>query len=284
MRFPFVFSFLIAAASLTAQVSTDTVFWNSGAPQQVLYYHSVKPGELSRAQMFQRGIRPGDEARIRDSVHLYDEAGVFLRTMSRDERTTPRSTALRAHQKKQDKDLLEFTPSSRHLEGRAGMVTRKKVRLPAGKKFSELRRLDNYPGIEILQTPADTNGMFTVKVRLPAGAATPKLRLDVGEETDWEKPFSLRGYHLNETDFKARTKLTDEQTWRAEGRDHLYLRLRSTEKLMHIYRDDELYTVVPVGRQLDEVRVAGLPVGKYLLEIIDLGTQAKRYYWLVTGR
>lgn len=282
---------LIAFISVSAQSPTDTVFWEGGAQKQVQYYSLKRPIDLSRAEMFMRGIHPGDEVvgiRVLDSVRVYDESGTYLKTMSglhwNSRNGTPRSDERDKGIRPKANEYLEAKPSAPYLEGRAGMLIRQKVWLPAGKNFEEVRRLDQHPDIEILKTPADTNGSFTAKIRLPAGASTPKLRLDVGEETYWEKPFSLRGYHLNETDFKRRDQLTEAQTWRAEGQQLLYLRLRSTEKLMHVYRDDEQYTVLPVGRQLDEVRIGILSPGKYLLEIIDLGTREKRYHWIVAGK
>jgi hypothetical protein len=270
---------------------TDTVFWERGTIQQVDHFSAVKSIDLSPAEMFQRGIRPGDpitEVRMTDSIRFYDETGTYLEIRVTSPKTgrygLPKGQYRRSSVTPKKEELLKHTTEVDYLEARAGMLIKRRVWLPAGKEFYEVRRLDEYPGIEILQTPADTSGSFTTKIRIPAGAATPKLRLDIGEKSDWEKSFSLHSYHLNETDFKLHDELTDEQTWRAGGRDRLYLRLRSTEKLMHIYRDGEQYKVLPVGRQLDEVRVGSLPAGKYLLEIIDLRSREKRYHWITTGK
>lgn len=171
-----------------------------------------------------------------------------------------------------------------YVEGRAGMLVRRKILQTAdGKRLKDIERLDDSPEIDLIENQEGENGEIIAKVRIPAGATQRKLVLDFGDGKKREKLYSIRGYHLNETDFKRKDQLTDEQVWRAEGQHYLYLRLRSTEKLLYISQGETRYQPVPVGRQLDEVYLKGLSTGKYLLEIVDLGTKEKRFHWLVVG-
>ena len=163
------------------------------------------------------------------------------------------------------------------------MLVRRKVLHPNSSESTGYKRLDDSPEIELVKQPDGENKEITAKVRIPAGATERKLILDFGDGKQWEKLYTIRGYHLNESDFRREDQLTEEQTWHAEGQHYLYLRLRSTEKLLYISQGETRYKPVPVGRQLDEVYLKGLSTGKYLLEIIDLGTKEKRFHWLVIG-
>jgi hypothetical protein len=82
-----------------------------------------------------------------------------------------------------------------------------------------------------------------------------------------------------EEDFLTDWDKAMENPWLVpDGREVLYLRLESTEKLMTIYRGDRPYKKVAVGRQLDEVSLLALPRGDFMLEVIDLVTGQKRYH------
>lgn len=284
---------LSCAGVLAAQTKTDTI-WNRNGTLNQLRYFSVRSVEtLTRAEQFQRGIAPGQAATILqlDSIRIFDEAGGSKVLKEPGQLGGPSAlpaargyrNEVAAAAKKREQANASSTATD-YVEGRAGMLVRRPIPQPAdGKSVKDIKRLDDSPEIELIENVEGGNGEIIAKVRIPAGTTRRKLRLDFGNNRSWEKLYTIRGYHLNETDFKRRNELTDEQTWRAEGRDYLYLRLRSTEKLMHIYLGEEQFKPLPVGRQLDEVYVGGLKVGKYLLEIIDLGSGEKRYYWVVVA-
>jgi len=259
----------------------DTTYGKLGRIKQIKFFKIIEVDSITKSV-----LGNSSPSRRLDSIRWHNDYGEYTRTQHYEKgnnisrstvprRVSPEELAARAWQGSMEPD---------YVEGRAGMRVERRVLLPMGHVFADARRLDKSPEIELkgMMHEGPLEG-FYAKVRIAPGSTNCKLRLDLGEKEAWEKLYTIRGYHLNETDFKRRDRLTDEQTWRAEGQEFLYLRLRSTEKLMHIYRNGEQYTVLPVGRQLDEVRVGGLPTGKYLLEIIDLRTQEKRYYWVVKG-
>lgn len=256
----------------------DTTYGKFGQIEQLRFYEVTEvetvPGKTSvRRQL--------------DSIRWHNEFGEYVTTkhFGKDGPKSYNSVRNRLNSQQRAELAWHKTAENDYVEGRAEMRTLRRAMLPPGKTLKSAHRLDESPELELISTGGEglAEG-FNVRVSIPAGATNRKLRLDLGEERVWEKPYTIRGYHLNETDFKRRDQLTEAQTWRAEGQEYLYLRLRSTEKLMHIYRDNEQYTVLPVGRQLDEVRIGALPAGKYLLEIIDLGTREKRYHWIVVGK
>ncbi|TXF90519.1 hypothetical protein FUA23_05310 [Neolewinella aurantiaca] len=285
MRCLLPFVFLAFTSALSAQSIADTVYSRWGQPESIRYYSLIDVEELSPAERFQRGIKPGDgteNIRQLDSIYVIDEdkAGTLFKGSEMHE--LPGAPARRAGNavKKAKKADSSFTATD-YVEGRAGMLVQRKVM--TGKSVEDIKRLDDSPEIELIDKMGAGKEAIVAKVRIPEGSTQRKLILDLGEGEKREKLYSIRGYHLNETDFKPEQELTEEQTWRAEGRNYLYLRLRSTEKLLYISQGETRYKPVPVGRQLDEVYLKGLATGKYLLEIIDLGTQEKRYHWLMIG-
>jgi len=256
----------------------DTTYGKFGQIEQLRFY------EVSEVE-----IVPGRTSvrRQLDSIRWHNEFGEYVTTkhFKEDDPRSYNSPQNRLSPQQRTELAWHKTAENDYVEGRAGMRTLRRAMLPPGKNLEEARRLDESPELELKSMSGQGLAeSFNVRVSIPAGSTNRELRLDLGEERVWEKPYTIRGYHLNESDFKRRDQLTEAQTWRANDQQLLYLRLRSTEKLMHVYRDDELYTALPVGRQLDEVRIGGLPAGKYLLEVIDLGTREKRYHWLVTGK
>ncbi len=284
LLFLLTFSF---AAGLSAQVRTDTIYDASGVLNQIRYSSSMDVDQMSKADRFMRGIRAGETVFQLDSIQLFKE-GESMTVTGETMKGIPRPGRLRAAytDPAAAEGMKEAKANDRYIrtdyvEGRAGMRVRRTV-LPVatGKSVKHLERLDDSPEIELIENPTGEDGDVKAKIYIPAGAVQRKLVLDFGDGKQWEKLYTIRGYHLNETDFKRENELSEAQTWRAEGRDYLYLRLRSTEKLLYISQGETRYQPVPVGRQLDEVYLKGLATGKYLLEIIDLGTKQKRYHWL----
>lgn len=282
---------------LSAQTKADTTYNRWGEPNQIRFSSVLDTREMSKSELFQRGLTSEnyDTVLRLDSIQLFDEKGEakMLKGRTMREITSPgaaTSTARRSYRdpvkeaaKKRDR-TNEISTATDYVEGRAGMLVRRHIPQPAkGKSVKDIKRLDESPEIELVKNLEGKNGEIIAKVSIPAGSIQRKLVLDFGDGGKWEKLYTIRGYHLNETDFKRQDELTDEQTWHAKGQHNLYLRLRSTEKLLYISQGKTRYKPVPVGRQLDEVYLKGLPAGKYLLEIIDLSSKEKRYHWLVIG-
>ncbi len=274
---------------LSAQIKTDTIYDRWGQLNQIRYSTKLDLAEKSKAYLFQRGIMAGQTVFELDSIRVFDKNGKSKMINDPLMLDPPKgvqgasaisirsSTAKKAAAEKYRANSI--STATDYVEGRAGMLVRRKI--PKGENVKNIIRLDDSPEIELIENMEGGNGDLKAKVYIPAGATDRKLILDLGDGKRWEKLYTIRGYHLNETDFKRKDQLTEAQTWRAEGQDHLYLRLRSTEKLLYISQGETRYKPVPVGRQLDEVYLKGLATGKYLLEIIDLGTREKRYHWMV---
>lgn len=287
MRCLFLLLAFTFAAGLSAQVKTDTIYNRWGELNQIRYSSKMNLAEKSKAYLFQRGIKADDTVFQLDSIQLIN--GEKTKTITGEEmKGIPKPGMFRGSYNipvkaatKKKASTNEISTATDYVEGRAGMLVRRSIPQPAaGKSIKDIKRLDDSPEIELIKSPTGESEDIKAKVYIPAGATERKLILDFGDGEKWEKLYTIRGYHLNETDFKRKDQLTDEQVWRAEGQDYLYLRLRSTEKLLYISQGETRYKPVPVGRQLDEVYLKGLATGKYLLEIIDLGTQEKRYHWL----
>jgi hypothetical protein len=281
MRCSLCFLALAFAAGLSAQMKADTVYSRWGQPETIRYYSLIDADEMTQAERFQRGIKRGAQVepiRQLDSI-LVLKGNVLFRgdEMHKLLGGSSRSAANRKVAKR--KPGIPDAPG--YIEGRAGMRVRRPVTHQVkGLNLEEIKRLDESPEIELIKNQEGETESLNAKIYIPAGATDRKLILDLGDGKKWEKLYTIRGYHLNETDFKRKDQLTEAQTWRAEGQDYLYLRLRSTEKLLYISQGETRYKPVPVGRQLDEVYLKSLATGKYLLEIIDLGTKEKRYHWL----
>jgi len=289
MRCLLLFLAFTFATGLSAQVKTDTIYDRWGQLAQIRYSSKMDLDTKSKSYLFQRGIRAGDIVFELDSVQLFKEGksmtikGEAVKGVPRpgELRSSYNSSVREASKKKVKANFL--STATDYVEGRAGMLVRRKVLHPNSSESTGYKRLDDSPEIELVKQPDGENKEITAKVRIPAGATERKLILDFGDGKQWEKLYTIRGYHLNESDFRREDQLTEEQTWHAEGQHYLYLRLRSTEKLLYISQGETRYKPVPVGRQLDEVYLKGLSTGKYLLEIIDLGTKEKRFHWLVIG-
>ncbi|MFT4752045.1 MAG: hypothetical protein ACI819_002502 [Neolewinella sp.] len=284
-------------SSLSAQTKADTTYNRWGELNQIRFSSTLDVTEMNKAERFQHGLMLNASETVweLDSIRLFDRKGrsKLLKGSKMNELMAPGNERglvkrsygdpLKVAAKKRDR-INEISTATDYVEGRAGMRVRRSIPQPAkGKSVKNIKRLDESPEIELIDNLEGENGKIIVKVRIPAGATQRKLVLDFGEGGKWEKLYTIRGYHLNETDFKRQNQLTGEQTWRADGRHHLYLRLRSTEKLLYISQGETRYKPVPVGRQLDEIYLKGLAAGKYLLEIIDLSSRQKRYHWLVIG-
>jgi hypothetical protein len=297
MRCLFLLLAITTTSILSAQTKMDTVYNRWGELNQIRFSSKLDVPEMSKADRFQRGINNnGGQATWQlDSIQMFNDEGkgktlkdpglMDFAAPDRSSKATGYSyrDPVKEAAKKRDR-ANEISTATDYVEGRAGMRVLRHIPQPAkGKSVKDIKRMDESPEIELVEDLEGKNGEIIAKVRIPAGATQRKLILDFGDEGKWEKLYTIRGYHLNETDFKGKDQLTDEQTWRADGRHHLYLRLRSTEKLLYISQGETQFKPMPVGRQLDEVYLKGLPVGKYLLEIIDLGSRQKRYHWLVIG-
>jgi len=231
--------------------------------------------EMSKADRFLRGIGPnvrvGAWERL-DSLMVIDGDGVRVPAGEVPEARPPLPAL--------PDDAPYFDEQTVHLDGRLGAAvsTTLRVNNPRTEGIT-LSRTDKNKVLKTdrnqLSVPGKGSSGLTTTAVLPAGSATHAVRMSDGEATFLELRLVLNGYDLKETDFSPDE--SDAPVWTVpEGRETLYLRLRSTEKLMTIYHDGRVYSRVAVGRQLDEINLSGLGAGRYSLEVDTLAPCPKR--------
>lgn len=279
----------------TAQVFSDTTYFKKdNAIKEIRYGAKAYAQELySKSAMFMRGLKAGDKVLRLDSIRQYAPTGAFLGTKdltqerikeSYDRWGQPASGSGTLNQKSKPLGLLS-PKTIAELEGRIGMVVERPFLMRGTAKSAEAlleRRIDDYEAIQLrvmkVSEAASSTGTLSARARLTGGYQSYTISFAEGEKEDSHYPIVLRGYHLNESDFLPKDQVTEKQFWDGSKEDVLYLRLRSTEKLMSIYREGVLLTRLPVGRQLDELNLKLLKPGNYLLEIRDLTTNERRYH------
>ncbi len=254
--------------------------------------------EMTKAERFMRGIKP--EAKLAspwerlDSVVIVDtKTGRRLSDVKWDEvNVQTRETPVRSPSAPivsaaiVPAPLLYMASELILLEGRIGERRPYELTVYNDAAATQvLHRLDTAKMIKTRQKVLSINpkeeGKLLVEVVLPAGGVTHALIMGQGDALRLEARFSLNGYDLCEEDFVGTTNQAALPIWKVPaGRETLYLRLRSTEKLMTVYAQGDIYNKVAVGRQLDELSLVGLAAGYYLLEVIDLATGQKRYHGL----
>ena len=239
------------------------------------------PGDapLPKAEMFMRGLTAADAAsgwdRL-DSIVILDPDG---QRVALEKPVAPRSEKQLPPVPFAEEDFIT-------IDGRAGQLFHQQLtfRNPTDRSL-RMDRKDATRRINtmrpLLELPTHGKAVIVVNGRLQPGAETGELLYANADSLTVRVRFSFRGHDLYEGDFvSSREEALLAPLKLPAGRETLYLRLESTEKLMTIFRDGSPYSKVAVGRQLDEVSVVGLAPGVYLLEITDLGTGEKRYHGL----
>jgi hypothetical protein len=275
---------LLLSTTLAAQTRIDTVV----GPQEGMTsyrYITEMPAEepMSKAEMFTRGIKPGDKVvsgwdRM-DSLVVIDAEGNRLssfRLQTEREKNGPNAA----------QKTVYLLADVVYFEGRIGKQFEHEVTVKnPTEEATDLEVIDLAPELETeihaLTVPRTESRQLMVKVTLPEGSVTRQLKITDGESVEMEVRFVLNGHDLNEGDFFVEKKDALAKLWLLPaGREVLFLRLSSTEKLMTVYKNGKVYSRIAVGRQLDEVNLIGLSAGDYMLEIRDLATGAKRYHGL----
>ncbi|WP_273448029.1 hypothetical protein [Neolewinella agarilytica] len=288
MRFLLLLLFPIMMFS---QQRIDTVQFEKGE-LYALRYISEMPADsaMSKSEMFMRGIRENDRVvasvwdRL-DSIVVFNQAGERQK-QDKDfwNRNTNTNSKPRPLENAPGPDFYLYQKNI-YLTGRVGELTDHDIEIRNDADRQRfLRRVDDSEEIEFsseeFRLPAKQKTAFQAETRLPPGSKSTMLEWeDEQGGNKLELTFVLLGYDLMEDDFLTDWDKAMENPWLVPaGREVLYLRLESTEKLMTIYREGRPFKKVTVGRQLDEVSLLALPKGDFMLEVIDLGTGKKRYH------
>ena len=83
-------------------------------------------------------------------------------------------------------------------------------------------------------------------------------------------PFELYGYDLSSEDFDLGEKIEFEKL------EKLIIKLDSKEKLLKIYRNEDMISNHSIPKIYNEVDIRSLEKGEYIFEIINLGNNQKR--------
>lgn len=295
MKNALLFFLLCLTSIIAAQNRQDTVFSAPGVISNVKHYSKMDVTSMSKADLFMRGLTFGDEVWQIDSISVFDANGKFIRTRPIEELDRPQRSNETFQQREarlsKEKELANpkyaklYWPDRLAFSGYAGTRETKtfdiRIRVEAG---MSLRPADLPPNMSLsgLEQPlAEGEHKLTLNVLLAPGISQQTIRLSGPAGEAYDLHVAMQGYDLTEADFVSISNEASLKQLDAREREHLYLRLHSTEKLLNIYQGDQLRYHCPVGRQLDQLAVYQLPAGNYRMEIIDLGTGEKRSYGLL---
>lgn len=278
---------LLFPVMIFSQQRIDTVKFERGE-LYALRYISEMPADsaMSKSEMFMRGIRETDQViksawdRL-DSIVVFNQAGERQKQdknfWNRNRKPNPSVAAPRPEVYLYQKNI--------YLTGRVGEVTEHDIEITNDADRQRLlKRVDDNEEIQFsseeFRLPGGQKTIFQAESQLPPGSKSTVLKWqENGGEDKLELTFVLLGYDLMEEDFLGDWDEALKDPWLVPaGREVLYLRLESTEKLMTIYREGRPFKKVAVGRKLDEVSLLALPRGDFMLEVVDLRTGEKRYH------
>ncbi len=289
----FALAFLVHC-SLCAQQWVDTTYYPSGEIHRLYFQRMVGNGDsIPISALFLRGLKEGDTVEpfpLTDSIQSFSldgqriNSGTFIQPMG------GRRAIIEG-------DSGTFTVTTRRLDAaeaipvnqfyaRIGDTVRSKLVLsiPAEDQGKpEPKRIDRQRHLAITEQKAVEDGRslsVDFQAEVAAGDQLQSLRWQFPSGQERSFTFSTRGYHLNEADFRELGQLNDQHTLQLSGQRTLYLYLDSAEKLLTIYREGKALEKIPVGRQLDAIDLRHLAKGKYLLDIVDLGSGEHRYHAL----
>ncbi|MEM1215185.1 MAG: hypothetical protein AAGJ82_05850 [Bacteroidota bacterium] len=280
----------------SAQVFSDTTYFEDGATiKEVRFGVKTYAEDLyAKPELFMRGLKAGEKVLRLDSIREFSAEGKYL-TTKRFEEARARITygpwsgptsGKQGSPSDRAKSFGVLSPKTiSELEGRIGMLVERPFLFRKTDKEAEAlleRRTDKNGAVELrLMKPSDDKtkvGRISARARLAGGYQSYVIRFAGLDGKEIRQSLVARGFHLNESDFRTKEKLTQDNYWDGRQEATLYLRLRSTEKLMSIYQEGVLVGRMPVGRQIDEVNLKVLDPGDYLLEIRDLATNERRYH------
>ena len=119
--------------------------------------------------------------------------------------------------------------------------------------------------------------IIRLKIKIPH--EEPNISLILSDESNqkFNFPFDLSGYDLDDNDFFSSYFYKDQMPFDVGKREDIVIKLDNGERLLRIYHENELVWNHPIGRIINKVNIAYLESGEYLLEIVDLKNNEKRY-------
>lgn len=287
--------FLCLTTLLAGQTRQDTVYSRWGQVANVKHFSKLDTEGVPKSYLFQRGLSIGDDVWQLDSISVYNEEGKFLRVRPAEDLDPGSNTASGTVRQRTTWPVDPLAQKRRDFSDRLSAVDIVNVAGHAGTQATAtlklwvhgeedlplrfINRSDNINLSGLGKALPPGSHELTVTVDMVPGVRQQVIQL-AGPDQTYAVRLALRGHDLTEKDFTPSSSPADLEQFDASEREHLFLRLESTEKLLNLYQGEKLRFRIPVGRQIDQIPVYHLPAGDYRMEIIDLGTGEKRSYGL----
>lgn len=267
----------------------DTLFYPEGEISSLRYYLRVATPDLTKAELFQRGLTPQSDL---DSIQIivktlyYDRNGERLPEVGSELRQLWDKTPRRADSwRKQittsaSSASFAITGAPSQLSGRIG------------DRLRDTFKVINFSDSTLQLTVSVDDSTHSIPtsislaprswVNLPLNLiATPGARritctlTDVGAGHVQQRNVTVVGYDLRDEYFAASPPL--QPTLHLRPRPYLLLRLRGGKKLLTVQYEDGRVRQIPVGRGIDQLPIKDWVSGDYTLQLTDLGTRDRVY-------
>ena len=270
--------FLLPCLANAQSDLSDTTYHDNGSIATVSYYTVKLSEELTKAELFQRGLShlaAGDTIYLRDSIRMWDKKGNRL-----EEGEQPRPPILPSRARRYPNgrpDTDPFLPST-YLSGYLGRPHHDTLKMgrATGMRSGKLVRLfTEHPAM-----PLDTMVVLNAAVNLgipvvlypDTGSHRVKVTIDdPATDRQLSFPVTIEGYDLSRRNFAA-TPADRPDLVLSKARKRLLLHLPGTEKLLTVSSNGEVLNRYSVGRGRDEIPIAAWVKGDYLLRLRDLGS------------
>ncbi len=96
------------------------------------------------------------------------------------------------------------------------------------------------------------------------------------KQETYHLPIRIKRHDLGENDFYKDLEIAKKQPL-IVAKDTIVLKLTSNEKLLLAHRGKKVVHKLPISKKVNEIDLKDLKKGKYLLKVVDLGTNKSRY-------
>lgn len=269
-------------------------------------YSSTKVGKLSKEDRFMRGLSPmesmGYYHRL-DSIILYDSAQniVERQVLQYEEDHTYRYVydqegTIRYVNKVNNKNQrfnttfngdqqLAMEEKVLYLQGKIGEQVSQELSVD---KLSETETLVIYwtadrkvirvPDSTLVKQANENTLRLTTQIARPY--RTDTIRGTYGNGKELIVPVRINGYDVATTDFVFDKAIALEREVELINRKRLIIYADGPEKLLRIYREDQLIDHYPLGQQINRVNIKGFKESRYRLELVNLSNSEKSYLYL----
>ncbi len=277
-------------------------YFETGKIKTITYW-SIHEANLIKQDRFMRGLEM-DEEEVPyvgvDSIFFYSESGDFIRKMIISEDDHLELGQLRRYDdefiytslwKRYNSSLivalgntqLEIKSNTIQLEGRIGESITFPFEIKLWESQTEslvlyLESPDNQisvPDSILLRKDQKTVVDLVIAINQHIDEVTVLALTSSGESFPLE--FSVRGYDLFQNDFQADLNTAQRGLVDLGDKRKLIIKSDGPEKLIRLYRNENLIDHYPISQIGSSINVKGFKKGTYVLELVNLGTQEKKY-------